>query len=61
MKTEQNDREYTQRNEMLRAEKMKIYRHYKLLKRTMTKQREEKEQHLGTLASNSLKCMETLR
>ena len=27
----------------------------------MTKQREEKEQHLGTLASNSLKCMETLR
>jgi hypothetical protein len=29
MKTEQNDREYTQRNEMLRAEKMKIYKHYK--------------------------------
>lgn len=61
MKTEQNDREFTQRNEMLKQEKMQIYKYYKQLKRTMTTQRDEKESHLGTLASNSLKCMETLR
>ena len=29
MKTEQNDREFTQRNDMLKLEKMKIYKHYK--------------------------------
>lgn len=40
---------------------MKIYNHYKKLKQNMNKQRDEKERHIGMLAMNSLKCMETLR
>ncbi len=42
-------------------EKTKIMKHYHDLKQKMSRQREEKERQLGTLASNSLKCMETLR
>jgi hypothetical protein len=61
LKIEQNDREFTQRNSELNTEKMKIYNHYKKLKQNMNKQRDEKERHIGMLAMNSLKCMETLR
>ena len=61
LKIESNDREFTQRNSELNTEKMKIYNHYKKLKQNMTKQRDEKERHIGMLAMNSLKCMQTLK
>jgi hypothetical protein len=61
LKIEQNEREFSQRNNDLEAEKRKIYKHYKELKGKMAAQRDEKEKQLGTIAMNSLKCMETLK
>jgi hypothetical protein len=45
----------------LANEKKKIVHHYHELKRKMTNQRGDKEKQLGTLASNSLSCMDKLR
>ncbi len=36
-------------------------KHYHDLKKKMAKLRGQKEEHLGTLSTNSLHCMETLR
>jgi len=44
----------------LKNEQAKILYHYRELKRKMTNQREDKEKQLGTLASNSLNCMDKL-
>lgn len=60
LKTLQNKHECVERNTKLANEKKKIVHHYHELKRKMTIQREDKEKQLGTLASNSLACMEKL-
>ena len=45
----------------MRREKETIVKHYHDLKKKMAKLRAQKEDHLGTLVTNSLQCMETLR
>ena len=54
-------RENDDRNNALRREKETIVKHYHDLKKKMAKLRAQKEDHLGTLVTNSLQCMETLR
>ena len=61
LKAQQLKRENDDRNEALRREKDTIIRHYHDLKKKMAKLRNQKEEHLGTLVTNSLQCMETLR
>ena len=61
LKASQMKRENDDRNESLRKEKEAIVRHYHDLKKKMAKLRAQKEDHLGTLVTNSLQCMETLR
>ena len=61
LKTQQNYRECKDRDDQLRKEKVIIVRHYHDLKRKMANQRNEKDSQLGTLSTNSLQCMETLR
>jgi hypothetical protein len=41
-------------------EKMSIRNHYDNLKAKMTRQREDKEKHLGQLSLSALNCIETL-
>ena len=54
LKAAQMKRENDDRNESLRREKETIVRHYHDLKRKMAKLRAQKEDHLGTLVTNSL-------
>ena len=54
-------RENDDRNDALRKERDTIVSHYHQLKKKMAKLRGQKEDHLGTLVTNSLQCMETLR
>mmetsp|Transcript_37838 Transcript_37838/g.46044 ORF Transcript_37838/g.46044 Transcript_37838/m.46044 type:complete len:381 (-) Transcript_37838:403-1545(-) len=61
LKAAQIKRENDDRNEALRREKDTIIRHYHDLKKKMAKLRSQKEEHLGTLVTNSLHCMEKLR
>ena len=61
LRASQAKRENDDRNEALRRERDTIIRHYHDLKRKMAKLRGQKEEHLGTLVTNSLQCMETLR
>ena len=61
LKTQQNYRECKDRDDQLRKEKTSIVKHYHDLKRKMANQRNEKDSQLGTLSTNSLACMETLR
>eukprot|EP00806_Schmidingerella_arcuata_P000502 Macronucleus_1450.p1 GENE.Macronucleus_1450~~Macronucleus_1450.p1 ORF type:complete len:280 (+),score=135.42 Macronucleus_1450:1-840(+) len=61
LKAAQIKRENDDRNEALRREKDIIIRHYHDLKKKMAKLRSQKEEHLGTLVTNSLHCMEKLR
>lgn len=61
LKAAQIKRENDDRNEALRRERDTIVKHYHDLKKKMAKLRGRKEEHLGTLVTNSLQCMETLR
>lgn len=61
LKTQQNYRECKDRDDQLRKEKVTIVKHYHDLKRKMANQRNEKDNRLGTLSTNSLACMETLK
>jgi len=61
LKAAQIKRENDDRNEALKREKDTIIKHYHDLKKKMAKLRNQKEEHLGTLVTNSLHCMETLR
>jgi len=61
LKAQQLQRENDDRNNALRREKDTIIAHYHALKKKMAKLRNQKSEHLGTLVTNSLQCMETLR
>jgi len=61
LKAAQIKRETDDRNEALKRERDTIVKHYHDLKKKMAKLRGQKSEHLGTLATNSLTCMETLR
>lgn len=61
LKAAQIKRENDDRNEALRRERDTIVHHYHELKKKMAKLRGQKEEHLGTLVTNSLQCMETLK
>ena len=61
LKAAQIKREQDDRNHALLLEKSQIQKHYHDLKRKMAQLRAQKEEHLGTLVTNSLNCMETLR
>jgi dynein regulatory complex subunit 2 len=49
------------RNDQLMKERMSIRMHYDNLKAKMTRQRDDKEKHLGQLSLNALNCIETLK
>ena len=57
LKSAQVARENTDRNDALKREKNTIIKHYHDLKKKMAKLRGQKEEHLGTLVTNSLTCM----
>ena len=61
LKAAQINRENSDRNESLNLEKIQVIKHYHALKKKMATQRAQKEEHLGTLVTNSLTCMKTLR
>ena len=61
LKSAQLKRENDDRNQALLEEKNTIRTHYTNLKNKMAKLRSEKTEHLGTLVTNSLQCMETLQ
>ena len=61
LKAAQIKRENDDRNDALKRERDTIVKHYHDLKKKMAKLRAQKEEHLGTLATNSLTCMDTLR
>ena len=61
LRAAQIKRENDDRNDALRGERDTIIKHYHDLKKKMAKLRGQKEEHLGTLVTNSLNCMETLR
>ena len=54
-------RENDDRNGALKKEKETIVAHYHALKKKMAKLRNQKSEHLGTLVTNSLACMDKLR
>ena len=60
LKAAQVKRENDDRNEALKRERDTIVKHYHDLKKKMAKQRAQKEEHLGTLVTNSLACMKKL-
>lgn len=61
LKSQQLKRENEDRNEALRLEKETIKKHYRDLKAKMKRMRDQKTDSLGTLATNSLQCVETLK
>ena len=54
LKAQQLKRENDDRNDALKREKDTIIKHYHDLKKKMAKLRNQKEEHLGTLVTNSL-------
>ena len=61
LKAAQVKRENDDRNDSLNLERVQIIKHYHALKKKMATLRAQKEENLGTLVTNSLTCMKTLR